>query len=98
MIQHTVSFTLRHPADSAEEGAFLADAAEILAAIPGVQDFRVSRQVSRKSDHRFQFAMDFVDDAAYARYNEHPAHVRFVETRWANEVADFQELDLVPLS
>ena len=34
--------------------------------------------------------------SAYAAYNAPPSHVSFVETRWATEVLDFQELDLVP--
>lgn len=97
MIRHTVSFALVHPADSPEEEAFLRDAATILPGIPGVRDFDVSRQVSPKSDHRFQFAMTFDGDAEYAAYNGHPAHRSFVDDRWAVEVATFQELDLVPI-
>ncbi|NYD68662.1 Dabb family protein [Agromyces atrinae] len=97
MIRHTVSFALTHPVDSVEEAAFLSDAHAALTSIPGVQDFRISRQVSPKSDHRFQFEMTFDDAAAYEAYNLHPAHVDFVETRWKPEVADFQELDFTPL-
>jgi hypothetical protein len=98
VIQHTVSFALQHPHDSSEERAFLADAAAILPSIPGVRNFRISRQVSEKSSHAFQFSMEFPDDAAYAAYNGHPSHVEFVQTRWVPEVADFQELDLVPFA
>lgn len=97
MIQHTVSFALLHPDGSAEERLFLADAATILAAIPGVTGFRVSRQVSQASPHRFQFSMDFADASAYAAYDAHPAHRAFVETRWVPEVESFQELDFEPL-
>lgn len=96
MIQHTVSFALHHPADSPEEQAFLADAAAALTGIPGVENFRISDQVSPQSAHRFQFAMDFADAETYAAYNAHPAHVAFVQTRWVSEVESFQELDLVP--
>jgi hypothetical protein len=96
VIQHTVSFALRLPADSPEEQAFLADAAAALTGIPGVENFRISDQVSPQSAHRFQFAMDFADADAYAAYNAHPAHVAFVQTRWVPEVETFQELDLVP--
>ena len=96
MIQHTVSFALRHPADSPAERAFLADATEALTGIPGVWNFRISEQVSPASSHRFQFSMDFADAEAYAAYNAHPAHVSFVETRWVPEVESFQELDFVP--
>ena len=97
MIRHTVSFALVHAEGSAEEAAFLGRGREVLTAIPGVEDFTVSRQVSPKSPHRFQFAMTFADEAAYRAYDAHPAHRAFVATSWKPEVADFQELDLVPL-
>ena len=97
MIRHTVSFTLVHAEGSAEEAAFLARGREVLTAVPGVEDFTVSRQVSPKSSHRFQFAMTFADEEAYRAYDAHPAHRAYVSTSWDNEVADFQELDLVPL-
>lgn len=93
MIRHTVAFTLIHPAGSVEETEFLTAGPQLLSAIEGVRDFSVSRQVSPKSDFRFQFAMSFTDQAAYAAYDEHPDHQRFVATRWATEVAKFEELD-----
>ena len=37
--------------------------------------------------------MEFADRAAYERYNDHPAHVRFVQDRWLSEVSDFLEID-----
>ena len=37
--------------------------------------------------------MEFADEAAYAAYNDHPDHVRFVEQRWLSEVSDFAESD-----
>ena len=96
MIRHTVAFRLVHPAGSAEEAAFLTEGPALLAAIPGVEDFTVSRQVGAKSPHRFQFAMTFADRAAYDAYDAHPDHQGFVATRWAGEVEAFDELDLVP--
>ena len=98
MIQHTVAFRLVHAADSPEEAEFLADARRTLTAVPGVQDFTVSRQVSPKSPLTFQFSMVFDDDAAYAAYDAHPDHRAFVADRWVPEVAEFQELDLVPVA
>lgn len=92
-IRHTVVFRLVHAAGSAEEAAFLADGSRILTAIPGVEDFAVSAQVSEKSDMTHQFAMAFADDAAYAAYDAHPDHVAFVRERWIPEVAAFQEYD-----
>lgn len=98
MIQHTVAFRLVHPAGSAEEAEFLGTARSTLTAIPGVRDFTVSRQVSAKSPLTFQFSMVFDDDSAYAAYDAHPDHRGFVADRWVPEVAEFQELDLVPLA
>ncbi|ROS61162.1 stress responsive alpha/beta barrel protein [Frigoribacterium sp. PhB160] len=98
MIRHTVSFSLVHPAGSDAEADFLSTGARTLSAIPGVEDFVVSRQVSPKSDHAFQFAMSFADQAAYDAYDAHPDHRGFVASRWAAEVSSFQELDLVPLA
>jgi len=96
MIRHTVVFRLRHPAGSAEETRFLADA-KILAAIPSVKEFEQLRQVSPKNDYRFGFSMEFADQAAYAGYNGHPDHVAFVRDRWVPEVEDFLEIDYEPL-
>ncbi|MBD8079701.1 Dabb family protein [Cellulosimicrobium arenosum] len=98
MIQHTVAFRLVHAADSPEEVEFLATARRTLTSIPGVRDFTVSRQVSAKSTLTFQFSMVFADAATYAAYDAHPAHQGFVAERWVPEVAEFAELDLVPLT
>lgn len=94
-LQHTVAFRLVHPAGSAAEAEFLATARRTLAAVPGVGDFTVSRQVSPTSDLAWQFSMVFADDAAFAAYDAHPAHRDFVRTRWVPEVEAFAELDLV---
>ena len=95
-IRHTVSFTLAHPAGSAEERDFL-DAARRLGAIPGVEAFEVLSEVSPKNDFRYGISMEFANQAAYDGYNTHPDHVRFVEERWLKEVADFLEIDYAPL-
>jgi heme-degrading monooxygenase HmoA len=91
-IRHTVVFDLRHMAASQEEADFLA-AAERLATIPGVEAFEVLREVSPKNSYRFGISMEFADEAAYAAYNDHPDHIRFVEQRWLPEVLDFFESD-----
>ena len=92
-IEHTVVFRLVHAPGSAEEGEFLSAARRTLAAIPGVTRFAVNRQVSPKSDLTHQFSMVFADQDDYDAYNRHPAHVDFVENRWAPEDAAFQEYD-----
>ena len=91
-IRHTVVLTPRHAAGSPQEADFLAAAAG-LAAIPGVEAFEILRETSPKNGYRFGISMEFADAAAYAAYNEHPDHVRFVESRWVPEVADFLEID-----
>ena len=96
MIRHTVVFRLKHPPGSSPEADFL-NAAQVLAATPGVKRFERLRQISRKNDFSFGFSMEFADQGAYERYNEHPEHVRFVRERWVPEVEDFLEIDYAPL-
>ena len=91
-IRHTVVLTPRHAAGSPQEADFLAAAAG-LAAIPGVEAFEILRETSPKNGYRFGISMEFADAAAYAAYNEHPDHVRFVQERWIPEVGDFLEID-----
>ena len=98
MIQHTVAFRLVHPAGSAEEAEFLGTARTTLTGVPGVRDFTVSRQVSPKSPLTFQFSMVFGADAAFAADDAHPDPRGWVAPRGVPEVAEFQELDLVPLA
>ena len=96
MIRHTVAFCLHHASGSTEEADFLA-AARALADIPGVEAYEQLRQTSAKNDFTFGFSMEFADQAAYDGYNEHPVHTAFVAERWVPEVADFLEIDYVPL-
>ncbi len=91
-IRHTVVFTPKHDAGSPEEADFLAAAAR-LAAIPGVEAFEILRETSPKNGYRFGISMEFAGPEAYAAYNDHPDHVRFVQDRWIPEVSDFLEID-----
>ncbi len=95
-IRHSVVFELRHGSGSSEEVDFLA-AAERLRAIPGVEAFELLSEVSPKNGYRFGISMEFADEAAYAAYNDHPDHVRFVEQRWLAEVSEFLEIDYAAL-
>jgi quinol monooxygenase YgiN len=96
-IRHTVAFRLGHPVGSEAEQLFI-EAAAGLAAVPGVEAFELLREVGSKNEYRFGISMEFADRAAYEGYNEHPAHVRFVQERWLAEVVDFLELDYAALS
>lgn len=97
MIIHTVVFALIHPNHSEEEADFLRSARDTLSRIPGVENFRILRQVSPASDFQYMFRMEFVHPSTYQDYNLHPDHVSFVASRWKPEVACFQELDFEPL-
>lgn len=94
-IRHTVAFTPAHAPESREEDDFLA-AAALLEHIPGVEAFEILRETSPKNGYRFGISMEFADAAAYAAYNEHPEHVRFVQERWLVEVEAFLEIDYEP--
>jgi hypothetical protein len=95
MIRHTVAFTLKHAHGSQPETEFLG-AACVLVTIPTVRNFEWLRQVSPKNSFHFGFSMEFENQQDYDTYNLHPEHVRFVETRWKPEVADFMEIDYIP--
>lgn len=96
MIRHTVAFTLKHSAGSAEEARFLQEAF-VLKTIPMVERFEQLRQISTKCEHAFGFSMEFADQAAYDAYNHHPIHERFVAEFWVTQVSAFQEIDYQPL-
>jgi len=88
--------SLDHAPDSEGEAAFL-EALGRLEAVPGVELFELGREVSPKNAFSFGLVMEFADAAAYAAYNAHPDHVRFVAERWEAEVTDFLETDTVAL-
>ena len=96
-MEHTVTFRLKHPAGSPKEADFLS-AAEELAAIPGVNDFQIRRQVSPKNSHAFGISMHFDSDQDFQAYSKHPLHDAFVQERWIPEVEDFQESDFEVIS
>ncbi|MGI9292398.1 MAG: Dabb family protein [Pseudomonadales bacterium] len=97
MILHTVVFRLSHKLGSLEEREFLHKIAE-LAYIPGVEDFKLLRQISDKNDFDFGLSMEFASHQTYDAYNEHPMHQTFVNEVWLQEVADFMEIDFQPLN
>lgn len=94
-IQHTVMFNLASGKNSEATDKFLADATRILSAIGSVRNFKVYKQVSKKTNFDFQFSMVFQDQKAYDTYNNHPDHVAFVANRWVKEVVAFQEADFI---
>lgn len=101
MIIHSVSFRLKHEPGSPAEEDFLR-AANALAGLPMVQNFRCYKQTSSKNDFDFGLSMEFETQAEYDAYSNHPVHTDFVTNRWIPEVVDFLELDyeelIVPTS
>jgi Stress responsive A/B Barrel Domain len=95
-VRHAVVFSLVHARGSDAEAGFL-DALRRLEAVPGVEHFELGREVSSKNAFAFGLVMEFADREAYAAYDAHPDHARFVAERWDAEVADFLEIDMVSL-
>jgi hypothetical protein len=91
-IRHMAVFTLKHPAGSAAEKDFL-NAIAKLANIPVVENFQVLKEVSPKNPYTYGVSMEFANRQAYEQYNNNPAHVTFVQTRWQKEVKKFMEID-----
>ena len=91
-IRHTVVFRLKHAKDSSEEKSFL-NAAMKLASIPGVEKLQCLRQISPRNNFDFGLSMEFANKEIYDRYNNHPDHTTFVQSRWLKEVVDFMEID-----
>ncbi|QDU17046.1 Dabb family protein [Gimesia maris] len=96
MIEHTVTFRLKHSHGSAEETTFLT-AAAALAEIQDVKDFVIRRQTSPKNPHTFGISMRFDTQEQYDFYSNHAAHQTFIQEHWLNSVDDFQEADFEPL-
>lgn len=94
MILHTVVFRLHHPVGSDAETEFLLTAKQLWK-LPGVLDFRVYRQVSKKNDFTFGLSMYFATQTTYDAYNNHPDHLHFVNEVWLKQVADFMEIDYI---
>lgn len=96
MLEHTVIFTLIHDEGSFEEQDFL-KSLRSFSDIPGVENFKINRQVSTKSPFTFQISMRFTDQQALEAYDASQAHVDFVNTRWIPEVQNHQTLDFIEI-
>ncbi len=97
MIRHTVVFRLKHKEASMLEKKFLDDSL-VLASLPTVKKFERLRQTSPKNNFKFGFSMEFDDQAAYDAYNMHPTHVAYVHDIWIPQVAEFMEIDYLPIT
>ena len=97
MINHTVSFKLKHPSGSEAENRFLEDSKEILEAIAQVIDFKVLKQVSSKCGFDFCFSMYFESQQDFDGYNKCEAHQNYVKDIWLSNVEEFLEQDFLEL-
>jgi hypothetical protein len=91
-MRHTVVFKLKFPKKSPEEVEFL-NAAASLSDIPGVCNLEIFREIGKKNDFDYCLSMEFDTNKEYEAYNQHPDHIKFVETYWVNYVEKFLELD-----
>ena len=97
MINHTVSFKLKHPAGSPAEKEFLDYSVKVLAPIEGVHDFKVLRQIGKKCAFDFCFSMNFDTQADYDTYSACATHRDYVRDIWLKQVSDFLEQDFMLL-
>ena len=96
MIEHAVSFALKHPPNSPEERDFLEDI-RALKDLPGVQNFWVKRRMRSTGPFPFQISMWFENQEALEVYGASKVHVDFVNERWIPEVVEQQTLDFVEI-
>ncbi|WP_418264840.1 Dabb family protein [Flavobacterium faecale] len=92
MIHHSVYFKFKIGLSTLETQDFF-KAANLLSAIPGVQNFEVVKEISPKNDFEFGLSMVFENAKVYENYNLHPHHVSFVQEYWLQMVEDFLEID-----
>lgn len=92
MIIHTAVFKTQYAIGSASLDNFLV-AAQQLAKIPGVEQFKILPQISKKTEFQFALYMEFASQQHYDAYNLHPDHQKFVTEQWLVHVDDFIELD-----
>ena len=92
MIRHSVLFSFKAVTEPALVQAFF-KAAAALARIPGVQQFEILRQISKKNGFDYGISMEFNNLEAYDHYSNHPDHQLFIQDYWLPFVADFLEID-----
>lgn len=92
MVRHTVMFSFKQSVDSNQQKDFF-NAAQQLAAIPGVRKFELLKQTSKKNKFDFGISMEFDSQRLYEEYNSHKDHQLFIQQYWLKNVEDFLETD-----
>ena len=91
-IAHAVYFKLKISPTSTEAAAFF-QAAKELAAIEGVRDLKILKQISAQNNFDFGISMHFDSTQDYNAYNDNLQHLAFVNDYWMKYVEDFIEID-----
>jgi Stress responsive A/B Barrel Domain len=92
MIRHTVIFTFKQSVDSIQQKDFF-KAAQKLASLPGIMNFELLKQTSKKNKFDFGISMEFDDHRLYEQYNNHKDHQLFIQQYWLKNIEDFLETD-----
>ena len=92
IIRHTVIFKFKKNVYSNQREAFF-NAALKLAGIPGVRNFELLKQISKKNKFDFGISMEFDDLRLYEQYTNHKDHQLFIQQYWLKNVEDFLETD-----
>jgi Stress responsive A/B Barrel Domain len=92
MVRHTVIFKFKQTVDSIQREIFF-NAALNLAVIPGVRNFELLKQTSKKNKFDFGISMEFENQRHYEEYNNHKDHQLFIQQYWLKNVEDFLETD-----
>ena len=93
MICHIVLIRLEDGLSRQQTEDFLAEARNLLGAIPGVRNLRVGSTLRDDSSHPLALVMDFENSEALEAYQVHPEHQRFLADVIGPIVADKRVLD-----
>ena len=89
MLVHTVFFWMKDDAPPGAHEQLLADAKELLSAIPEVKHFQAGRPAMTPRDvvdnsYHVGLLTTFNDSAGHDVYQMHPLHLKFIERNKAN--------------
>lgn len=93
MIIHSVILTFK---ENAKKQDFF-EAANKLANIEGVKNFKLLKEISPKNKFEYGISMEFDNQEQYDYYTNHAEHQNFIQNFWMNSVEDFLEIDYTGL-
>lgn len=92
MLHHSVFLKFKLETSKEEQAYFIAESRK-LAQIPGVMNLKVLEEFNSTNPFTHGLGMDFVDQAAYDLYSNHPIHNQYVQEVWIPRVEKWQEID-----